>query len=47
LKRLAPKVLVSIRSDPAWMYSAWMDCTIFGSFRFSTSKHASSGTPRA
>ena len=47
LKRLAPKVLVSIRSEPACMYSAWIDCTILGSLRFSTSKHASSGTPRA
>src|SRR3989442_13249243 len=47
LKRLAPKVLVSIRSAPAATYSAWIACTSLGLFRLRTSKHASSDTPRA
>ncbi len=47
LKRLAPKVFVSMQSAPAWMYSAWMLWTIFGSDAFSTSKQESRGMPRA
>src|SRR5437899_2975060 len=47
LKRLAPKVFVSIRSAPAATYSAWIACTSLGLFRLRTSKQASSDTPRA
>src|SRR5438445_177292 len=47
LNRLAPNVLVSMQSAPAAMYSEWIACTSAGVFRFSTSKQASSGAPRA
>ena len=47
LKRLAPKVFVSMASQPAAMYSACTDWTSFASLRLSTSKQASSATPRA
>src|SRR4029077_11019572 len=47
LNRLAPNVLVSMQSAPTAMYSEWIACTSPGLFTFSTSKQASSGTPRA
>ena len=47
LKRLAPKVLVSMASAPTAMYSVCTDCTRRGWVRLRASKQGSSSTPRA